>query len=71
VLSGIPVQPGTINCPSAYVLTTSSPMIGAGINLASAPYSLTLPAKDYFNDAIPMTPVIGTGYNVGVDGAHH
>jgi hypothetical protein len=68
-LSGVPGQPGAINCPSAYALTTGSSMIDTGVNLTGSPYNLTMPTKDYFNNTIPNG--VGTGYNVGADGAHH
>jgi hypothetical protein len=67
-LSGIPVQPNTIRCRSAYELNNNM-LIGAGTDLTQAPYSLTLPAQDYFTNTIPNG--VGTGYNVGAGGSHN
>ena len=68
-LSGLPVQPGTLPCPTNYELQTGSTLIGTGLNLTKSPYSLTLPETDYFNGTIPNG--VGTGYNLGPHGAHH
>jgi hypothetical protein len=55
-------------CPTAYKLLTGSPMIGAGLNLTQAPYNLTVGTQDYYGNTIPHG--VGTGYNIGADGAH-
>lgn len=58
--------PGS-NCPSSYELQHSSTMIGSGLDLTQAPYSLSVGTRDYYGDAIPNG--VGTGYNIGADGA--
>jgi hypothetical protein len=63
--SGAPVQPGTIPCPG-YQLQPGNTMIGAGLDLTQAPYSLTLPTQDFYTIAVPNGT--GTGYNLGADG---
>lgn len=52
----------------SYVLQVGSPMIGVGINLTTQ-FSISQGSRDYVGNAIPNG--IGTGYNVGSDGAHH
>lgn len=54
-------------CPGAYTLLSSSPLIGAGLNLTNSPYSLSVGAQDYFGNAVPHST--GTGYNTGAYGA--
>lgn len=54
-------------CPSAYKLTHSSTLMGAGLDLTQAPYSLAVGSRDYYADTIPIG--VGSGYNVGADGA--
>ena len=65
----MPVYPGGIPCLKNYELQTGSTLIGTGLELTQAPYSLTLPTADYFMNAIPNG--VGTGFNYGSDGAHH
>ena len=64
--SGVPTAP---TCVTNYKLQSGSSLIGAGLNLTEAPYDLTLPTTDFFNVAIPNS--VGTGYNLGADGAYH
>ena len=64
--SGVPTAP---TCVTNYKLQTGSSLIGPGLNLTEAPYDLTLPTTDFFNVAIPNS--VGTGYNLGADGAYH
>ena len=63
--SGVPTAP---TCATNYQLQSGSSLIGAGLNLALAPYSLTVPTTDYFRTTIPNG--VGTGFNLGADGAH-
>ena len=51
-------------CPTAYQLTPASPLVGAGINLTMAPYSLSVGTQDYYGNAIPRSG----SYNVGAYG---
>jgi hypothetical protein len=62
--SGTPSGPSS--CPSAYILQSGSPIVGAGLNLAQAPYNLSVGRRDYYGSAIPHS--FGTGYNIGADG---
>jgi hypothetical protein len=64
--------PGSITgpqpCPSAYKLSsTSSPYIGAGLNLTISPYSLSIGTRDYYGNTLPLAGH-GTGYAIGADG---
>jgi hypothetical protein len=70
-LSGVPVQPGSIPCPSAYELNNSgNTFIGTGTDITAAPYNKTLVFSfDYFTNAVPNGT--GTGWNIGADGGHH
>lgn len=52
--------------PTAYLLSKTSPMIGAGINL-NTQFSINPGPQDYYGTAIPHG--VGTGYNVGADGS--
>lgn len=52
----LPPQP----CPSGYVLQSNSPMVGTGLNLTQAPYSLSIGSQDYYGN--PINPV---GLNIG------
>jgi len=45
--------------PSNYQLTQGSPAIGAGVNLADAPYNLDIGTRDYFGNPITSTSNIG------------
>lgn len=68
--SGTPAGPQP--CPSGYALSTGSPMIGVGedlTSLLSARGLPALPSTDYYGTTIPNG--VGTGYNIGADGAHH
>lgn len=67
--SGVPAGPQP--CPSAYVLQAGSPMIGTGLDLTSLlnARGLPLPTRDYYGNSVPNG--VGTGYNIGADGAHH
>jgi hypothetical protein len=55
-------------CPGSYVLRLGSAMIGAGLNLTRAPYSLSVGTRDYYGNAIPHG--VGSGYNIGGDGGN-
>ena len=55
------------SCPSGYQLLSGSPMIGTGLDLTQAPYGFNVGTRDYFGNAIPHA--VGTGYNIGADGA--
>jgi hypothetical protein len=65
--SGIPIQPGTIACPSAYQMARGNALIGGGLDLTQTPYFLTLPTQDYFTNTVPNTGG-GSGYNYGAYG---
>lgn len=64
--SGTPIGPQP--CPRNYVLQPGSAMIGAGLNLTQAPYSLSVGTRDYYGNAIPHG--VGSGYNIGSDGGN-
>ena len=63
--NGLSLPAGPQPCPSAYALTTSSPLIGAGVNVGS--YNLPAGSQDYYGIAIPHAT--GTGWNIGADGS--
>lgn len=65
--SGTPAGPQP--CPAGYALNAGSPMIGVGLDLTQAPYNLNVGAVDYYGTAIPNG--VGSGFNIGADGAHH
>jgi hypothetical protein len=56
-------------CPSAYQLVTGAPGIGAGLNLTQPPHNFNVGTRDYWGTAMPHT--LGSGYNMGADGARH
>lgn len=62
-------NPAAPTCVTNYALQTGSSLIGSGLNLTQASDPMTVPSTDYFGNAIPNG--VGTGYNFGVDGAHH
>jgi Bacterial Ig domain len=65
--SGTPAGPQP--CPSVYDLTVDSPAVGVGLDLTRPPYSQNIGSQDYYGNSIPNG--VGTGYNIGADGAHH
>lgn len=67
--NSIVASAGPQPCPSADQLQHGSPMIGTGLNITVAPYSLNIGTRDYYGNAIPNG--VGTGYNIGADGAAH
>ena len=68
-LSGVPVQPGSTPCPSAYELNNNTNvLIGVGLNYTSI-VTVGAPTLDYFTNTIGNG--VGTGFNIGSDGAHH
>jgi hypothetical protein len=44
-------------------------MIGVGLDLTAPPYNLSVGMRDFYGNAIPHT--VGSGYNIGADGATH
>jgi hypothetical protein len=61
-----PMDPQT--CPGSYQLRSGSPMIGAGLDLRSL-YGIDVGTRDFYGNTIPHS--IGTGFNIGADGAAH
>lgn len=45
-------SPGPLSCPSAYVPTASSPVLGAGVDLAASPYNLSIGTQDYYSNPV-------------------
>jgi hypothetical protein len=60
---------GRQSCPAAYALSAGSPMIGVGLDLTAPPYNLSVGMRDFYGNGIPHT--VGSGYNIGADGATH
>jgi hypothetical protein len=58
---------GAQRCPAGYRLKRNSKLVGAGANLAAAPYNLDPGTRDYFGHAVVHRT--GSGYNIGADGA--
>jgi hypothetical protein len=50
-------------------LSHGAAAVGRGIDLTAKPYNLKIGSRDYFGAAIPNG--VGSGYNVGADGAAH
>jgi hypothetical protein len=65
--SGIPAGPQP--CPTGVELSPGSPAIGTGIDLTLSPYFFDVGTVDYYGNTIPNG--VGSGYNIGADGAHH
>jgi hypothetical protein len=65
--SEIPRSEAPQPCPSGYQLKHGSRVVGAGVNLTASPYNLNPGARDYFGRAIAHR--VGSGYNIGADGA--
>jgi hypothetical protein len=54
-------------CPTAYELQSGSPLLGTGLDLTQSPYNLNVGTHDYFGN--PLGNGVGSGYNIGADGA--
>ena len=63
--NGVTCNGYSSTCPQAYVLSSTSPRIGTGLNLQSG-YSISPGSNDYYGNAIPNTT--GTGFNLGAYG---
>jgi hypothetical protein len=53
----------TTSCPSAYKLAQASPLMGIGLDLTAAPYSMSMGTEDFFGNPLPGSA--GSGYNIG------
>jgi hypothetical protein len=59
---------GPQSCPAGYHLSTGSAPIGIGANINSV-YGVTVGTRDYYGNA--LSNGVGSGFNVGADGAAH
>lgn len=59
-------SPGPQPCPTQYQLAGGSPLFGVGLNPTLAPYSLAVPATDYYGNPVPNG--VGSGFNMGAYG---
>jgi hypothetical protein len=64
----VTIPTGPQPCPANYVNTVASPGIGVGLNLSTAPYSLSIGTRDYFGNTLGNGH--STGYNMGADGGY-